>query len=157
MKGVNQVVSTLGTVKKYRYSGNIDAAWIDLDPTFSIGTSLKYHPQSIGISWPLQNTPVTSYIVGQLYGKSGASSQYTYGTITSTNASGVNGLTGLVATNIYAKGGDSGGIVFKITGTGTNPTNYQTAGIVHGGPEGGGNLKFVKANSIVSSFGLTTY
>lgn len=154
--GVNQVVGGFGVVKKRRYSGNVDASWIKLDASNSIGTGLKYHASN-GVSLPLSNTPVTNFVVGQLYGKSGFASGYTYGNITSLSLSGANGITGLIGTGIYAKPGDSGGIVFKIGGTGTNPISYQTAGIVHGGPEGGGNLKFVKANSIISAFGLTVY
>lgn len=154
--GLNQSIYNYGVVKKYRYSGNIDAAWIDLESSYLVGTALKYHAQT-GLSLPIQNTPVTSFSVGQLYGKSGVSSKYTYGKITSLSASGSGGITGLVGTSVYATNGDSGGIVFKITGTGTSPTNYQTAGIVHGGPSGGGNMLFVKANNIVSTFGLTTY
>lgn len=153
---VNQTVPTFGVVKKRRLSGNIDASWIDLDPLYSIGTAIKYHPQD-GLPWSLDNTPVKNFVVGQLYGKSGVSSQYTYGKITSLSASGANGITGLVDSTIYAKEGDSGGIVFKILGTGTDPLSYQTAGIVHGGPKGGGNMKFVRANDIVSIFSLTTY
>ena len=83
--------------------------------------------------------------------------EYTYGKITSLSASGANGITGIIKSSIYAKGGDSGGIVFKITGTGSAPTSYQTAGIVHGGDVGGGNMRFIKASNVVSKFGLTTY
>lgn len=152
--GVGQNVALFGTVKKYQYSGNVDAAWIQLNATIYVGSGLAYGPTSSGLSLPVNNTPVSSFVVGQLYGKSGAASNYSYGNITSLNASG-NGITGLIKTNVYATNGDSGGIVFKISGTGSNPSAYQTAGIVHGGPKGGGDLLFTKATNIVSSFGLT--
>ena len=155
--GVGEDVPLFGTVKKYRKSGNIDAAWIQLAPLTTVSNLLEYHPQSSGISHTVNNTPVTSFVVGQLYGKAGHTSKYTYGNITSLNKSGTGGLTGLIGTSMYSTNGDSGGIVFKITGTGTNPTKYQTAGIVQGGPQGGGAMHFVKANAIVSTFGLTTY
>lgn len=157
VSGVNEVVPLFGTVKKYRKSGNVDAAWIDLNFGITILNSLYNNPLMITLVAPLDNTPVTSFVVGQLYGKSGASSYYTFGNIESVNASGAGGLTGLVGTSVYATNGDSGGIVVKITGTGNLPIKFQTAGIVHGGPTGGGNLLFSKASSIVSAFGVVTY
>lgn len=156
VSGVGQSVATFGTVKKYQYKNNIDASWIDLDAQYIMGKYLKYIP-SIKYGLEINNTPVTNIVVGGLYGKSGASSEYTYGKITSLNTSGANGITGIIKSSIYAKGGDSGGIVFKITGTGSAPTSYQTAGIVHGGDLGGGNMRFIKASNVVSKFGLTTY
>lgn len=155
--GLNQNVVNYGVVKKYQFSGNVDAAWIDLDSMYTVGSGLAYGPKVNGLSLPLNNSPVSSFVTGALYGKAGYRTEYTYGTITSTNASGAEGITGVVKTNADVNGGDSGGIVFKISGTGANPTAYQTAGIVHCSDVGGGNMRFVKATNIVSSFGLTTY
>ena len=157
VSGVNEVVPVFGTVKKYRRSGNVDAAWIDLNVGTTIINALYNNPVGLVLSAPLNNTPVTSFVVGQLYGKSGAYSYYTYGYIEGENASGSGGLTGLVKTSIYATHGDSGGIVVKITGTGNLPVKFQTAGIVQGGPAGGGDMNFTRASSIVSAFGVTTY
>lgn len=155
-KNVDQVVAGFGVVKKRRFSGNVDASWIRLDAGNSIGNGLAYHASS-GFSLTLNNTPVKSFTVGQLVGKSGYASGYRYGYITSLNAAGAEGITNVIRTDVYGCGGDSGGIVFKIVGTGANPTSYQTAGIVHGGDTGGGNMVFVKATTIISAFGLTTY
>lgn len=155
--GVGQEIPLYGVVKKWKKSGKIDAAWIESDPLYPIGDGLKYNPQAGGLSYPINNTPVKNIVVGELYGKSGFASEYTYGKIKSLNYS-ASGITDLVFTDIYAQGGDSGGIVFKILGTGTKPTSYITAGIVKGGiSSSGGNMYFTKASNIVSDFGLTTY
>lgn len=87
VSGVGQSVATFDTVKKYQYKNNIDASWIDLDAQYIMGKYLKYIP-SIKYGLEINNTPVTNIVVGGLYGKSGASSEYTYGKITSLNASG---------------------------------------------------------------------
>lgn len=153
---IGQEIPLYGSVEKRKFSGKIDASWISLYPQYTVVNSLKFHAGTGVSTIPLNNSPVTKFVVGELYGKSGMSSKYTYGKITSLS-SNMNGITGMVGTNIYATNGDSGGVVFKILGTGAKPTAYITSGIVHGGPSGGGNMSFVRAQDIVSSFGLTTY
>lgn len=148
-----QTINGIGKVTKWKMSGNVDAMFVDISNT---GNSVS---NTLNITNPpatttISTTVVSSFTVGQTLGKIGAESSFTHGSVSSTNNS-INGLTGLIKTNFWAEEGDSGGIVFKYPDTSLG--GYKTAGIVEGGPIGGGNFSFTKADNINTQLILSRY
>ncbi len=149
-------VPGIGTVtERTTLGGDADAAWIEGNATKT--NTLNKGPNNTSPGPALSTSVVNSFTVGQRVGKVGISSAYTIGTVT--NISYATILDGwaywdLVNTTAWAQGGDSGGIVFAAT---SNTATHTTAGIVTGGPAGGGQFFFTKASVINSRFGLQRY
>lgn len=145
--------SGYGIVKKWQKSGQIDASWIETTSTYTPSNSLS-SSSPYGTTGQVLTRVTTWFVAGQRIGKVGAASGWTDGKVVSTSYTS-GGLSGLVSTDFWAQEGDSGGIVFE------NPTSgalgYATAGIVKGGPEGGGNFSFSRADKINSTFNITRY
>lgn len=152
--GIGTVINGIGTVAKRKVGGNIDAAWIETTSTSNVPTNNFNSSYSLPSSLISKNV-LTSFITGQILAKIGYSSGFTTGKVTSTNYS-TSGLTGLIKTDFWAQEGDSGGIVFKYPDTAVGG-GYSTAGIVNGGPKGGGAFHFVRADKINSEFALKRY
>ena len=112
VKELNSVIYT-GKVTKYQYSGKVDAAFIEVNSSFSLSNSLKYYLSPV---FSVRTVTTSQKItVGMKVAKSGVTTQYTSGKVVSnnysTNAGGVY-LTNLVMTDVKADSGDSGGPVY---------------------------------------------
>ena len=147
--------ATGGTVKKYKESGKVDAAFVQTTSSYSPSNSLYYTSGSITT---LNNTLCPILSVNQAIAKAGRTTGYTSGKIKNLNYSGnYDGIyfTGLVAADYSTEGGDSGGAVFV-------PSNATSAG--GGAPVAGINkgtssygAAFVKDTEIYQAFGYSRY
>lgn len=155
--GLNQNINGLGIVKKYKESGNVDAAFIETITTLSPSNTLIY---SSGVTSKLNTvTSPPSLAVNTIIGKSGKSSKYTTGKITNLNYSGTfDGIafTGLISTTAGSAPGDSGAPVFIPVNVSDGVT---LVGILKGGNSSNANASmiFVKESLIRSSFNYTRY
>ena len=146
---VGNELSGVGRVAKRQKSGNIDAAFIQTFNGVTPSNSL-----SNGLGTLSSNETMTSFPVGTKLSMLGYSNGLQHGTVNNANYS-FEGVTRLVKTDIYGGGGDSGGIVFSYV-RGLN--GYKVAGIVTGGPQGGGSgMFFSRADLINGSFSLNRY
>lgn len=144
--------ATGGTVKNYKYSGKVDAAFVQTNIITFPSNSLKYTSGSITT---LNNNLCPILSLNMAIAKSGYSTGYTSGQIKNLNYSATyNGtyFTGLIAANYSSAGGDSGGAVFV-------PNNVNggapLAGI-HKGTSSYGTA-FVDENQIYLAFGYSRY
>lgn len=112
VKELNSVIYT-GKAIRYQFSGNVDAAFIEVNSSFSLLNSLKYYLAPVfSVHTVTSSQKIT---VGMKVAKSGVTTQYTSGKVVSnnysTNAGGVY-LTNMVMTDVKADSGDSGGPVY---------------------------------------------
>lgn len=144
-----------GTIKKYQYSGSIDAMFVATNSSYTPSNVLMY-PSPDGTITQLNTVMASPYLgIGTVVAKSGAKTQYTSGKITYTNYSMVSSgvlFSNLVATDAVADHGDSGAPVFI-------PNNLQggatVAGILKGGATGTDHsMIFVRGDKIFESFGF---
>lgn len=151
VNGLNDSLPT-GTVKKYKNSGKVDAAFVQTTSSYTPSNSLMYTSGSIKT---LDNTVCPLLSVGTSIAHAGVESNYKAGQIKALNYSGNYGgtvFTGLIATNYVSDGGDSGGAVFvpSLVNGGA-----PVAGI-HKGTSSYG-AAFVDANEIYSAFNAVRY
>ncbi len=148
--------STGGTVRKYKESGKVDAAFVETTSSYSPSNSLYYTSGSLTT---LNNTLCPYLTVNKAIAKVGYASGYTSGKIKNLNYSGTyDGIyfTGLIATDYYTTGGDSGGAVFVPENVSSNAGGgVPLAGINKGTSSYGG--AFVNADEIYMSFKYSRY
>ncbi|MCL1923971.1 MAG: hypothetical protein FWF50_00135 [Defluviitaleaceae bacterium] len=100
---------------------------------------------------------VTLFRQGDAFAKVVAASGLTTGTVINPNFNVPSlGLLGQVQTNVFAREGDSGGVVFSTVVVGP-VFGGNTAGVVTGGPTGGGNMFFTREGNISNAFGVMRY
>ena len=151
-------VGNIGTVKEWNNSGHVDAAWIETNSNNIPQNYMNSIPK--GFVDTLSPTQViTTFTEGQLLAKIGYVSGFTSGKVTKPIYNPLP-LSMQVRTDFYATHGDSGGIVFQFpffNPGGTNVIGYSVAGIVKGGPNGGGIMYFTRADRTNSMFKITRY
>ena len=131
---------TYGTVVKQQCSGTVDAAFVQ--------TTSRGKPMNDHTGGKVTTTVRSTFKRGDAICKAGRASSYTVGEVT--NPSVIrSGISGLVETDCWAQPGDSGGLVIG--------ENNTTAGIVKGGPSGGGNMYFCRTDAINAKWGLVRY
>lgn len=143
--------ATGGTVKKWKESGTVDAAFVQTTSSYSPSNSLYY---TSGDLTYINNTLCPTLSVNQAIAKVGFKTGFTSGKIKSLNYSGnYDGIyfTKLIATDYSTAGGDSGGAVFVPSNVSSSSGGgVPLAGINKGTSSYGG--VFVNANEIYSSF-----
>lgn len=142
-----------GTVKRYKESGKVDAAFVQTTSSYTPTNNLHYTSGSIT---KLDNTLCPFLQVNQVIAKAGYKTGYTSGRIKNLNYSGTyDGIyfTGLIAADYSTSGGDSGGAVFVPSNTSSG--GAPLAGINKGTSSYGS--AFVNANEIYSAFGYSRY
>ena len=140
-----------GTVKKYQYSGTVDASFIETNSLYNPLNDLMY----TSAFYSKLNTNTPNLYVGSAIAHVGKTSGYKEGKIKSLFYSKVFGNTefkSLILADYEALAGDSGGTVFvPASSAGTVPL----VGI-HKGKTTDGTV-IVKASEINTSFGITRY
>lgn len=149
VNGLNTTIPT-GTVKKYQYSGKVDAAFVQTTSSYSPSNDLAYTSGSVTY---LNATMCPVLSVGGAIAHAGVTSGYKAGTIKSLNYSGNYGgtvFTNLIATDYISAGGDSGGPAFVPRSNGA-----LVAGIHKGTSSYGAAV--VNADNIYAAFGDVRY
>ena len=144
--------ATGGTVKKYKRSGKVDAAFVETTSSYQSLNTLA-HPKN-GIT-KLNNTMCPILRVGGAIAHDGITSGYQSGTIKSTSYSASSdgiAFTNLIAVNYVSDGGDSGGAVFVPSSNGEG----LVAGI-HMGSVNSNTKVVVNADNIYAAFGYSRY
>lgn len=146
-------VSGIGTVKKWKNSGSIDAAWVQT----SSGTNTLAKKPTFSNVTTLSTSVITSFYTGQKLAKLGQTTGYTTGSVTNPSYTGTFGtkFTDLVLASLPAGAGDSGAIVMEQTATFND--GFKTAGIAKAAQNNSTAMVFVKATRINSDFGLSRY
>lgn len=145
----------IGTIKEWRFSDPIDAAFIQLDSGNYASQYVKYSNSTGSTTSTHFVTTSTTASVGNLLYKSGYATYRTSGTISSVNTAGYIGIhyfSSMIAVpEAIATYGDSGGISYKIISGNTG----AALGIV----EAGDNdiTLFMKAPDINTYLSLSTY
>lgn len=146
-------VSGIGTVKKWKNSGSVDAAWVQT----SSGTNTLAQKPPFSNETTVSTSVITSFYTGQKIAKLGQTTGYTTGSVTNPSYTGTFGtkFTDLVLASLPASNGDSGAIVMEQTATFND--GFKTAGIAKAVQENSPTMVFVKATRINSEFGLSRY
>lgn len=146
-------VSGIGTVKKWKNSGSVDAAWVQT----SSGTNTLAKKPTFSNVTTLSTSVITSFYTGQKLAKLGQTTGYTTGSVTNPSYTGTFGtkFTDLVLASLPAGAGDSGAIVMEQTATFND--GFKTAGIAKAAQNNSTAMVFVKATRINSDFGLSRY
>ena len=155
---------TYGEVKNRQIGGNMDAAYIKTNSSYTPTNNWYAKPPYTVPSGTLSTAVKTSFTVGEKVGRIGTTSGTQTGTITNINKSvniNFNGTsekyTKLVATNVRQLPGDSGGIVYYsyIDYSGQFGDMHDTAGI--GTIAENDQMIFSRADLINSKFGISRY
>lgn len=161
----NVTINGYGIVKNRKFSGKIDALWID-----SYGTTLNITNDfqnwnisgSVSLPEPAKLTAIVSNpVVGQYIGKVGKASGHRLGKITSINTSfnfkdgdsclgTCPSFTNQISTSVYQIKGDSGCIVYL-------SSNRSTLGIGTFAMQNNNYMIFSSAKNINSEFGISRY
>lgn len=152
--GLNKTIKNLGIVEKYKFTGDLDAAWINTTTTGKPTNTLNT-PKSTDKKL-LSTDVVTKFIVGETYAMLGGKSGFNSGKVTTTNYTSPEGISKLIKTDFLAERGDSGSIVFKYPDVNLDG-GYKTAGIIQGGIVNKPITYFVRADNINSQFKLNRY
>lgn len=146
-------VSGIGTVKKWKNSGSVDAAWVQ---TLS-GTNTIAQKPPFSNETTVSTSIITSFYAGQKIAKLGQTTGYTTGSVTNPSYTGTFGtkFTDLVLASLPASNGDSGAIVMEQTATFND--GFRIAGIAKAAQNNSTAMVFVKATRINSEFGLSRY
>lgn len=155
---INGSFSGYGTLKKRVFSsGKVDAAFIQTSTSIT-----KNLASPAGLTTSLSSNEALSYssmyVVGQIIGKSGASTGGTTGKITNTSISYTTvdeytdtsyNMVDMIATDVYTDGGDSGGPVFAQGGViiGINQSRNSSTNYMYA----------TKYTNIKSALGATIY
>lgn len=165
---VNQVISGIGKVKNKRFSGKVDASWVDTKGYSATPTNnWQAYPPYIMPTLSLSTTIKTSFVVGERVGRIGKTTKHRTGKITKVSWSGLVPecstcpeieFTNMVLTDVYQLEGDSGGIVYytQTSPLPNTPERHLTCGI---GVFKTSNNKmiFSRADYINTAFGLSRY
>lgn len=153
VKGLNSIIYT-GKATKYQFSGKVDAAFIEVNSSYTVSNSLRYYLAPVfSISTSSSSPKLT---VGTKVAKSGVTTNYTYGKVVNNNySSNVEGayLTNMILTDVKADSGDSGGPVY-IPGN----NGGTVLGIVSGRNKSSVNsMFFTQESNIYASFKYTRW
>lgn len=144
----------IGVVRKRKYSGSVDAAFVEVtDSACAIGNKVLYSDSAGKMEGVTLNTDVSNPVRNQTVYKSGSSTFLTSGKVTSTSFDSYVGdtyFTNLAKADYKSESGDSGGTIYEPFDAMKSP--YTTVGI-HKASRG----VFVKAKNIMESLGITRY
>ncbi|MDE7425281.1 MAG: S1 family peptidase [Lachnospiraceae bacterium] len=144
----------IGVVRKRKYSGSVDAAFVEVtDSACAIGNKVLYSDSKGKMEGVTLNTDVGDPVTNQTVYKSGSSTYLTSGKVTSTSFDGYVGntyFTDLAKAAYKSASGDSGGTIYEPFIPMNDP--YTTVGI----HKASGGV-FVKAKNIIESLGITRY
>ena len=148
----------IGKIKKYQYSGSVDACFVEIDKQHLVGTTTQY-------SNVLGETKNGDRIAKGCYMKSVSkgSRVYKVGVTTYRTAATVKNtkwvetfnktiFTNLTRTRCFCDDGDSGGLVYT-----QHKGEYVPAGIIKGTSKDGKFSYYIKATEIVSALGAYPY
>lgn len=146
----------MGTVRTKKYSGSVDASFIQIASGHSVGTTVKYSDSIGGTVNPdtiASNIYMTSVQEGSLVYRIGATTFKTVGVITDTDYKAtINGTTfiNMAKTTNPIKHGDSGGLVYTYY-----DSKYVPCGIIKG--YGTDFTFYIKASRIADTIHVYPY